>query len=286
MFIFDKAVFIRKSQVIKAVLFRVVCIGSGSVVNIEPYPARFRQCFHGNGNLIPDAEAFSGSKASQVNRKAFPILVKIRCQGFGRSRGACLGIILERIFNILNIGQHHIRSGFARVIEGILNPDIFQGKLVAAVCLPGNRIGDGIASVLIANRIGRGFVQAKSRFRFQISRCLVLRIGTGIGLGLVGNQLAVAVLNKGIAVVQQDPVAEGTGFVGGHVADLPHKVTGPIQHDCTVFFSCGNGFPRAACAGERFSSLTDTNVADVIGVGAEVVNHPHLRAAVRSGSDG
>ena len=286
MFIFDKAVFIRKSQVIKAVLFRVVCIGSGSVVNIEPYPARFRQCFHGNGNLILDAEALSGSKASQVNRKAFPVLVETRCQGFGRSRGARLGVIQERTLHILDIRQYRFRGGTVRIIEGIRNPDIFQGKLVAAVCLPGNRIGDGIASVLIANRIGRGFVQNESCLGLQVRAGAVFRVLGCKSIRLIGYQLAFTVLNKGIAVFEQDPVAEGTGLVGSHVADFPDHIPIGIQADGTVGFSYGNGFAGDTGAGEDLGRVADTNISNKAPIRSKTVRHLDLGTALCSRSDG
>ena len=107
----------------------------------------------------------------------------------------------------MDIRQYRFRGGTVRIIEGIRNPDIFQGKLVAAVCLPGNRIGDGIASVLIANRIGRGFVQNESCFGLQVRAGAVFRVLGCKSIRLIGDQLAFAVLNKGIAVFEQDPVA-------------------------------------------------------------------------------
>ena len=205
--VLDVLVPVCTSKILKALRFRVVRESNGSVIDIHSLPAGNHQCFQGNGNLIPDTEALSGSKASQVNRKAFPVLVEIRCQGFGRSRGARLEVIQERTLHILDIRQYRFRGGIGRIIEGIRNPDIFQGKLVAAVCLPGNRIGDGIASVLIANRIGRGFVQNESCFGLQVRAGAVFRVLGCKSIRLIGYQLAFTVLNKGIAVFELDPVA-------------------------------------------------------------------------------
>ena len=205
------------------------------------------------------------------------------------------GVFIVR--QILADGRQGLIHILDRAIQRISDFHIVQGIAVARIGLHPNGVCDSSAAAVIRSKLRSHFGHGCTCTGRKGDSFAIPLVSFGIDICRV---LEISLCrDAGIAVHQLDPVGQGSGFVGRHIADVPDQRAGLRR-----VFTCGirDGIFLRGCRANVYSSGASgfRGTTRIIGWGRHSrhahifldvleirkgIHHLDIRAAIRAGSD-